>query len=311
MGIFSILNSLAGIYLMLIPGFIFARKHILSQEQITGVCSLILYLTWPCMVVNALQLEFSFSVLFNAGRIILVAVCVLATAYLISRLVAKIAHLKGGRPYLFAYMLTFANTGFMGLPIIRTIYSGEALFYAATYDTSEDIFIFTVGILLIQMAGGHYEKRIQFKKLISPGLIALLIGVALFLLKIQLPPLLKDTIGTIGSSTSMLAMFYLGFRLGEMDMKSLFGDKDAYLLCGLKLLLMPMLMFLFIKLFIPQPSVMWEIVLVQNSMPPAANAVIMSTQYNGDVDFASKGVLLATTLSILTIPIFAILASLL
>lgn len=308
MGVISILNSLIGIYLLLIPGFIFAKKKVLTEEQISGLCSVILYLTWPCMVINALQLDFSKEVITNVGRIILIAVAVLVIAFILSQIVAKAANLQGGRRYLFTYMLTFANTGFMGLPIIRALYSGEALFYAATYDTTADIFIFTVGIMLVQKSGGGYNRKLRFKDMISPGLIALLIGMALFLLQIKLPTLLKDTIATIGSSTSLLAMFYLGYRLGAMNIRDMLGDKDAYLLSALKLLVMPITTFLLIKIFVPDPGVMWEIILMQIAMPPATSAAIMASKYQGDVDFASKGVLLATTLSILTIPIFAILA---
>ncbi len=41
-------------------------------------------------------------------------------------------------------MLLFANTGFMGIPIINALYGKEAVFYAAILDMVFDIFLYTV-----------------------------------------------------------------------------------------------------------------------------------------------------------------------
>lgn len=49
-----------------------------------------------------------------------------------------------------------------------------------------DILIFTVGILLIQLSAGA-NLKVGFKQFINPGLIGVIIGLVLFLLNIQLP----------------------------------------------------------------------------------------------------------------------------
>ena len=47
------LNSLAMIFLMIVPGIIMAKKKVLSQVQVEGINSLVANLTWPCLVIDA------------------------------------------------------------------------------------------------------------------------------------------------------------------------------------------------------------------------------------------------------------------
>ena len=59
----------------------------------------------------------------------------------------------------------------------------------------------------------------------------------------------------------------------------------------------------------PEPVLLVTSV-IQASAPVAANTVLFAVQYGGDSQLASKTVAVSTVLSILTIPLFTILAQL-
>ena len=51
----EILSSLAMIFIMMVPGFIFRKKDILDEHQVDAVTSVTVNLTWPCLVIDAMQ----------------------------------------------------------------------------------------------------------------------------------------------------------------------------------------------------------------------------------------------------------------
>ena len=50
----SIINSLAMIFIMILPGYIFRKRSIISVNQIGAVNSIVVNLTWPCLVIDAM-----------------------------------------------------------------------------------------------------------------------------------------------------------------------------------------------------------------------------------------------------------------
>ena len=57
MGTAEILNSLAMIFIMIVPGFVLKKKKIINETQTKGISSLIVNVTWPCLVIDAIQLS--------------------------------------------------------------------------------------------------------------------------------------------------------------------------------------------------------------------------------------------------------------
>lgn len=136
-----------------------------------------------------MQMKFSLQVLKDSAYILVVCLLILAIIFAISFPVAKLIKLPKTKQYLTVFMLLFGNTGFIGIPVIKALYGTDAVFYAAIVELINDILIFTVGILLIQLSAGA-NLKVGFKQFINPGLIGVIIGLVLFLLEHQLPNLI-------------------------------------------------------------------------------------------------------------------------
>ena len=78
-------------------------------------------------------------------------------------------------------------------------------------------------------------------------------------------------------------------------------------MAALRLLAAPGLFLLLLLLIRPEPELLVTSV-IQAACPVAANAVLFAVQYKCDSILASKTVAVSTVLSILTIPLFTILA---
>lgn len=336
MGITEILTALLKIFILMLPGFILKKRKIITSVQTDGVASIITKTTYPCLVITAMQMEYSPKVLANCPYIFLVYAGVMLLAFLLAKGVGRLAALPAGRSQLLTFMLIFGNTGFIGLPVLNGLFGPEAVFYGAICDATCDVFLFTFGVAILRSAaaskqaaspafrqaetdstGSCTESSVKnrilesLKEIFNPCTIGVIIGLILYISRIQLPEIVGEPVALLGSATTPLAMFIIGSQLADIEPRSLFGDKHIYLGCFLKLLIMPAAALLLSYLVIGPDSLLSTVIIMEAAMPAAAVTVIFTQQFRGDVEFAAKGVLMSTLLCIFTIPIVAVILSML
>lgn len=316
MDVTEILTALLKIFILMTPGFVLKKSNMISTIQTDGIASIITKVTYPCLVITAMQMEYSKEVLANCPYIFLVYAGVMLIAFLLSKAVCKLTALPSARGKLLTFMLIFGNTGFIGLPVLNGLFGAEAVFYGAICDATCDIFMFTFGIAILRSAAVQRSAASKrqageiVKGLFNPCTIGVMVGLIFYVTGIQLPEILGEPVSLLGSATTPLAMFILGAQLAEIRPKVLFGDRHIYLGAFLKLLVMPASALLLSRLFIGSGSLLAAVIVIEAAMPAAAATGIFTQQFGGDVEFAAKGVLMTTLLCILTIPLVAVLLSL-
>lgn len=302
----QIISSLIKIFILIVPGVFFRKRNMLTVNQSEAVSSILVNLTWPCLVIDAMQIEFSMQTLKDSGYMFGIALIIFSVFAAISFPLAKLMRMPKGKQYITVFMLLFGNTGFIGIPVIKALYGANALFFAAIVELVNDLLLFTVGIILIELSAGAHLK-IGAKNFLSPGLIGVIIGLMLFLLNIQLPGVLGDAVETVGNATTPLTMFVIGFQLGGLKLKEITGDWQVYAVCFIKLMIVPLVTLLIVKLIAGEFTLLEKVLVISFAMPVASVSAIFSQQYKGEAAFATKTVLLSTVFSIISIPIFAII----
>lgn len=306
MVISEILTSLVMIFLIIIPGIIFRKKDIISAAQSDGISSLAVNITWPCLVVDAMQMDFSAAVLKDSGYMMAAAMVVFAMTAVVTLVLSKLLRLDNSKRYITAFMLLFGNTGFIGIPVIRALYGAEAVFFAAILEMVNDVVIFTIGMMLIQMSAGA-KLRFEPKLFLNPGLIGVIVGLLLFLLDIRLPEVIGGAVEMVGDATTPLTMFLIGYQLGGLKAKEILKDASIYVISFTKLLIVPVLALIVLRVAVGDFSLLEKVLIMSFAMPAGSVSVIFSQQYRGETAFATKTVLLSTLFSIVTIPVFAVM----
>lgn len=115
--------------------------------------------------------------------------------------------------------------------------------------------------------------------------------------------------GFFSDLNTPLAMLIIGSYIAKVDLHSFVSDMAVYQMAALRLIVAPALFLACLLLLRPEPVLLVTSV-IQASAPVAANTVLFAVQYGGDSQLASKTVAVSTVLSILTIPLFTILAQL-
>ena len=102
-------------------------------------------------------------------------------------------------------------------------------------------------------------------------------------------------------------MLVVGYQLGRIGLRELFSDIRIYVLSAVKLIVTPLIFLVLVRLLFPGMNVLLRSIIIETAMPVAACTTIFTRQYDGDVEFATKGVMLSTLLSVITLTGFALI----
>ena len=311
MATMDIITALIKIFIIILPGYLLSKLGIMTKTHTEGLSSLITNVTFPCLIIISMQLEFSAEILNNCKMTIIVFACIIAVTMIVAKLMGTFVKLPKAQSGIFTFMLIFGNTGFIGLPVLNGLFGAEAVLYGALCDALYNVFMFTIGIQLIRPASESVKKsdiaKETIKQSLNPCFFGLIIGMILFVTGTAIPEIIAEPMTSIGNITSPLAMMVVGSHLAKIKFKDMLTSVPAYWVCFLKLLIVPLIGLIFVKLIIGTGSLLSSVLIIESGMPVAMCAVIFSEQYKSDVNFAVKGTLLSTVMCIVTIPAFAIL----
>ena len=284
-------------------GFVGEKKKLISTEGSKVISDIILYFVTPCLIINSLNIKFDSDKL-SGLLICLVAFFVIQIAsVLLVCLLFRKDHIS---TRVLRFAVVFSNVGYMGLPLQKAVLGDEGVFYGSVCVAAFNVFVWTYGIIC--MSGD--KKQMSVKKLIlNPGIIAVTIGIVLFLFSLKLPSPISSAIGSMASLNTPLAMMVIGFNLARSNLLSALKDKRVYLVSFLRLVFIP-LVSLFVLWALGLRGTLLVSVIIATSAPVAAATTVFSVKYGADTELSVKLVAFTTLLSIFTMSAIVALAQL-
>lgn len=300
MNMLDTVGQVLSLFLIMVIGFIMYKKNIIDDEANVRFTRLVLNVTVPAQIITAFV---SNQGIVGRGEVVQVFGISLLM-YVVYGLMG-ILFLYGVRVPreqrgTYQFMVMFGNVGFMGFPVVETIFGKEALIYAVIFNVIFNLLVYSIGILMISnLVGGKFD----WKKLMNMPLLSSLLSILLFFVGIPLPKTVMDSLNFLGNVTTPVAMLLLGAVIAKMPLRSLFDEWRIYLFTVVKLLFLPAVTWgLFTILPVPSALVR-NALLVLSAMPVATNTTMLAIEYKGDIDLASKGIFFTTILSMVTIPL--------
>lgn len=297
--------SSVGVFLLLaVPGFIFTKKKILTSRQVEGISSVLVNFLWPAMVVDAMaQARADAELVRQAGQAALWGLIIIVLGVLCAWIwlkVGKIGNEPGG---ILLFAAAFANTGLIGMPLIRLLLGGKMLFLASMVELVNDVLIFSVGILLIQTGCGK-PRQAALRGLLSPGLAGVAIGFLLFATRWELPAFAGEALSMAADATAPMVLFLVGAQLGEGDLRALVRDGRAWLLTALRLVVVPAAVLALWLIFAGELTAVGQTILLLAAMPAGSCCAMFTRQYGGDWGLATRCVMLSTLCAVVTVPLW-------
>ncbi len=296
----SIVGTVLSIFLLLFAGYGIKKARILKSGDAEILNTVVLYLTLPAFIFEAiygyhgdLSLEIAKVPIFGFATMLVV----MLLAWLIGRALRLDRRIIGG----LIIVSAFGNTGFLGYPVVQAAFHHKgALVTAVMYDELAMAFpLYTLGILLATtFSGEKISAEYMLKVFKLPSMWA--IPLALILRPYVLPEPIMRTIGYLSDGTIPLVMISLGLSLSASSLKGY--AVPVLVACALKLGVLPLLTYHAMNLVGVQGT-MHQVTVLESAMPGAMMSAVIAGRFGDCGKFANSAIFTATLLSLITIPL--------
>ena len=295
--VFIVLRQIVIMFLYMAIGGLLFQKGLITKEGSKSLANLLLYVVLPCVVVK------SFCVARTPERTSGLLVSFLA-ALGILLLAMAVSHLLFQKNPIDDFGAAFSNAGFMGFPLVAAVQGSEAIFYAAGFVALLNALQWTYGQSLISGDPGYRSPKAILK---NPLVLSLLLGMLIFCFEIPVPAIASDLLAALAALNAPLAMVILGVYLAQTDPKTLFNDPHLYVVAAARLVLIPLLTILMLKLLPAEYAAIATTLVIVAAAPIGSNVAVYAQKLGKDYAYAVRGVCLSTLLSAITMPLLMLL----
>ena len=306
------LRSISGILVILgviLVGFVIGEKGWFDDKSRGLLAKLVTQVALPCYMLYTITQRFTAADLLKMLPALRFPALSMVILLGIATGVARIFAVRQDRRGLFISMFFNSNTIFVGLPINQALFGDASIPYVLIYYMCNTTFFWTLGTYLIQRDGegeAQFDIRTSLKKVFSPPLMGFLLGLVLVILHIKLPAFLASDLQYLGNLTTPLSMIFIGLSVSHVGVKQLVLGKDQLLILLGRFLVAPLLMATIVY-WVPLPSLMKQVFIIQSAMPVMTNAPVVARLYGADSDYAAVMVTETTLATMVVIPILMLL----
>ena len=287
-----LMEQIIQLFLMIFMGYLIVKVGLVKDEDSKVLSKIILYLIIPCVIINAFQVDYTMDTV--KGLLLALAASVMTQVLLliIISIAGKLLHLNEVE----IASVYYSNSGNLIVPIVTFILGQDWVLYGCVFMSVQLIFLWT-----------HCKKI-----MLNINMISIFIGVVLFFAKIHLPEIINNTLGSVGSMIGPASMIVTGMLFAGMNLKQIFADKRVYFVSFLRLIAVPLLALVMIKIshlamFSADGNKIILIVFLAIITPSASTITQMCQVYGNDSRYASAINVMTTLFSIITMPLMVML----
>lgn len=299
----STLNQIIFLFGFIIIGYILAKIKVLPETSATVLSRLENNVFIPALVAGTFIENFTVERIGSASGLLgisfLIGLIVIPFAILVSNLITKDNYIRK----IYTYGLSFSNFGFMGNAVVMNLFP-DIFFEYLIFTLPLWTLIYLWGVPRLLMADAEKKQTFKesLKSFINPMFIAMILGMIIGLLKINLPSWLVSLINTSGDCMSPVAMILTGVVVSNISFKKTFSDIRTYIVALVRLIVIPAIFILIAKLFII-PENVYICALCSLAMPLGLNTIVIPSAYGKDTSVAAAMAVISHLFAVITIPV--------
>lgn len=287
-------TQIVAMFLMMGVGALAFRMGLIDEAGSRTVTNLACYVSGPAVIVRALAVPFSAEQLANIALVALASLVLLAMCIA----VAHIAYGATGNDVA-QVGIVVSNMGFVGIPLVQNVLGEEYVIYMSAAMAVQIVAIWTYGVYRIS----HDARLISpVKVLTNPAVLAVAVGLVMFLCSFELTGVLGSFVGGLGDLNTGLGMLVLGIFLAQSDIRGLARTRSLYKASFLRLVVTALLAVGILALF-PLPAPIKAVLLIAYAAPCGSTSAMFCQLFGGDYRYAAGMVTISTLLSLVTMPL--------
>lgn len=299
-----IFNQLFQFLIMMICGYVAARKGIVAEAHLTVLTRIIIKLLLPILIfANAVE-GTTRQIIWDCKDMIILSILLYGGLIIVQAIAARLLGLSGNIRRIYQATMVFGNVGFLGIPLLSAAFPGYGGIYVALFSIVDQIVLWTYGIFLTTPK--EESATFQWKRFLNPAVYAITLAIVLILAGISLPTLLSQSLLTVGRSATPMALIYLGALLYYSDWKFIIKSKELYVGIALKMLIFPLVFFAITSQLFEDMQMVKAVTLIAGLPTMTAIAMLAQSKHNHE-DYALGMILVTTLASLVTMTIVSYL----
>ena len=330
------LTPMLTLFVCIIIGFALKKKKIIHDESSKVIAKLLNWVFSPALSFSAMARFFTVAAIKEHVTNILLSIAALFLAIILAIILAGVFVRKSSyEKNVYKYALAFANSGYMGDPLVDALLGTKALSYYKIACLPITLAIYTWGIGSL-VPRDKAKKGGALRRIITPPLVAMLLGMTtglicgLIVTEIPagssaydelFPKFIIKTVDSLKACMGPLAMILAGVTVANYSISGMFKDKKVYAATALRLIVLPTVIIgslfgikelvnLVFDLSISNTPII--LIFFAYATPLGLNTIVFPEAYGGNPKTGASMTLISHTLCVITIPIMlALLTALL
>lgn len=295
--------SVIVIFLIFLIGFWFTYRKIWPENTTSVLSVIVVKIGAPALAIYSISERFTQELLRSSIHHLIMLLLYTVLLYLTGKLLSKMMKLQTGKKAVFEVTFTFSNTIFIGLPINEIVFGHDGLPYLFTFYLITLTLFWSLGAFGLAKASPSHKDSYTFKKILSPGLIGVLIGFAIVEFDWSIPSVFDSALHYLGALCVPLSLLVIGANLVVFSKGIPKITRDESIILIGKFIISPFYMYILLQLFNIE-GLAFQVFMLTSTMPCHMQTSILAEYYNVESEYASKLVSLSTLICLVTIPIY-------
>lgn len=300
----TVIQVVIPVFGIILCGYLCGRFRILGDASTGALNRFVYYVALPALFVVSMArveigeiLNWPFLIALGGAQVATFALALLVARYVFPGRLGVLS--------LHGLTAVFANTGYMGLPLLQTAFGDAGVLPAVVATVWHGAVIMGLGIVLLEADFSRGEGRLRLLAnvgkgvLASPLILSAAVGLAWSALALPIPAAAGNFFDILAAAAAPCALFAMGLFLVGRSMTA--GAMEVSWLVALKLLLQPALTYL-LAFHVLEMERMWAVsAVVLAALPTGALVFVLAQQYGTYTQRSTSAILGSTVLSVLTL----------
>ena len=303
-----VLGAVLPVFGLVACGYLAGRFRIVTQASSHALNQFVYAFALPAMLFVAVY-RGSLEEILSGYFLLAVIVATVGTA-LVGFL---LSHMQGASPAentMRALNASFANTGYLGIPLVTVAYGERAALPAALATVATNIVSFALAIVCLELfvnpqPGG--VRRALAGVVRSPLIWPIALAVFVVAIEVKIPLPVERFATLLAAAAGPCALFAIGLFVSQLSIRA--GAAASWQTTLLKLVLHPVLMMLLAFWLLPVDPFWAKIAVVCAALPLGATAFVLAQRYKLLEAETSTGAVISTVASVLTVSLVMALLS--
>jgi malonate transporter len=303
-----VLGAVLPVFGLVASGWLAGRFRIVSQASSHALNQFVYAFALPAMLFVAVY-RGSLDEILSGYFLLAVIGATLATAA-VGFLVSHLSSASPAESTMRALNASFANTGYLGIPLVTVAYGERAALPAALATVATNIVSFALAIVCLELfvnrrSGG--VRRALTGVAMSPLIWPIALAILIVAIGVKVPLPVERFATLLAGAAGPCALFAIGLFVSQLSIRA--GAAASWQTTILKLGLHPILMALLAFWVLPVDPFWAMIAVVCAALPLGATAFVLAQRYKLLEAETSTGAVISTLVSVVTVSLVMLLLS--